>query len=67
MTDPDISVVISCYNKRGTIAQSIRSVLHKERVRFELIVVDDGSTDGSSNMLDAFSAYERVKIRKKRS
>jgi len=65
LTDTDISVVISCYNKRGTIAQSIRSVLHQEGARFELIVADDGSTDGSSNMLDAFSAYERVKIIRK--
>jgi len=65
MTKPDVSVVISCYNKRETIAQSIRSVLLQERVRFELIVVDDGSTDGSNNILDAFSTDERVKITKK--
>ena len=62
MTEPNVSVVISCYNKRETIAQSIRSVLLQEGVRFELIVVDDGSTDGSNNILDAFSRDERVKI-----
>jgi len=65
MTKPDVSVVISCYNKRETIAQCIRSVLLQEGVRFELIVVDDGSTDGSNNILDAFSRDERVKIIRK--
>jgi len=65
MTGPEVSVVISCYNKRETIAQSIRSILLQEGVRFELIVVDDGSTDGASNMLDAFSTDEGVKIIRK--
>jgi len=65
MTKPEVSVVISCYNKRETIAQSIRSILLQEGIRFELIVVDDGSTDGSNNILDAFSTDERVKIIKK--
>ena len=65
MTKPDVSVVISCYNKGETIAQSIRSVLLQEGVHFELIVVDDGSTDGSSNILDAFLRDERVKIIRK--
>jgi len=65
MTKLDVSVVISCYNKRETIAQSIRSVLLQEGVRFELIVVDDGSTDGSNSILDAFSTDKRVKIIRK--
>ena len=65
MTKPDVSVVISCYNKRETIAQSIRSLLLQEGVRFELIVVDDGSTDGSDNILDDFSKDERVKTIRK--
>jgi len=65
MKKPDVSVVISSYNKRETIGQSIRSVLLQEGVLFELIVVDDGSTDGSSNILDAFLRDERVKIIRK--
>ena len=62
MAKNDVSVVISCYNKRETIAQSIRSVLLQEGIHFELILVDDGSTDGSNNILNAFSADERVRI-----
>jgi len=65
MTEPDVSVVISCYNKRETIAKSICSILLQEGVSFELIVVDDGSTDGSNSILDAFSTDERVKIVRK--
>ena len=46
-----ISVIIPMYNREKTIIDAIKSVLNQSYSDFEVIVVDDGSTDNSANIV----------------
>ena len=49
------SVVIPLYNKADTIERTIRSVWEQTYTSYELIVVNDGSTDGSLDVVNQLS------------
>lgn len=55
------SIVIPLYNKEECIAQTLRSVLSQTYSTFELIVVNDGSTDNSSLIVSTFND-ERIRL-----
>lgn len=50
-----ISVIIPLYNKADTIRRAIDSVLRQSEPDFELIVVNNGSTDGGENVVESIS------------
>jgi glycosyltransferase involved in cell wall biosynthesis len=58
MTDPSVSVVIPTYNRAGTVAAAITSALEQRDIPNEIIVVDDGSSDETRDVLAAFG--ERI-------
>lgn len=59
---PKLSVIIPLYNKAPYVRKALESVLAQTYTNFELIVVDDGSTDGSSEIAEQF-IDERLKVK----
>jgi glycosyltransferase involved in cell wall biosynthesis len=57
---PRVSVVIPAYNAAATIGQALDSVFAQTFQDFEIVVVDDGSTDSTSEVLAAYR--DRVRI-----
>lgn len=49
-----VSVIIPCYNREQFVVDTIKSVLAQSWPDIELIVVDDGCTDGSRALLESF-------------
>lgn len=60
---PDISVVMGVYNGAGQLADTIESVIAQRGVDFELIIVDDGSTDATPLIAECYAARDdRVRV-----
>jgi glycosyltransferase involved in cell wall biosynthesis len=57
-----ISVVIPCYNVERYIGRCLESVLAQEYTQLEIIVVDDGSTDGTAAVIERYLGDERIKL-----
>ncbi|RMF83411.1 MAG: glycosyltransferase, partial [Planctomycetota bacterium] len=58
-----VSIVLPVYNGADYVGESIESVLAQSYADFELIIVDDGSTDETPQIVDAYAARdERVRV-----
>ncbi len=52
---PQVSVVIKAYNHAAYIGETIQSILDQSFQDFEIVVTDDGSTDGTANVIRGFT------------
>src|SRR5687767_6042714 len=55
---PECSVVMSCYNASAWLSEALDSVLNQTFQDFELIIVDDGSTDDTRKIIEEYAARE---------
>ena len=61
-TSPPVSIVIPAYNEAAGIVDSVRSMSIVGYPRFEIVIINDGSTDGTlAALIEAFS-LEKVRI-----
>lgn len=60
---PEISVIVPVYNTEQFLSRCIESILKQSFTDFELLLVDDGSTDGSGAVCDAYAEKdERIRV-----
>ena len=56
---PKVSVIMSTYNRAATMGTAIESVLNQTEKDFEFIIIDDGSTDNTSAVIQEYAAKDR--------
>jgi len=61
--DPRVSVIMATYNEQAFVAEAIESVLAQGFGDCEVIVSDDGSTDSTAEIAEAFAAREPERIK----
>ena len=58
---PLVSVIISCYNSSQTLKESIESILSQSYENYEVLIMDDGSTDDTKEVLNMIKT-EKVRL-----
>lgn len=58
-----ISVIVPVYNTKNELPRCLESIINQTYSNMEIICIDDGSTDGSGEIVDAFAGRDkRIKV-----
>lgn len=60
MENPAISVIMPVYNGASFLKEAIESILKQSIGNFELIIINDGSTDGTESIVNSFLSDKRI-------
>ena len=55
---PTVSIIVPVYNAESTLPRCVDSILTQQYTDFELLLVDDGSTDSSGSLCDGYAAQD---------
>jgi len=56
---PTVSVVMAVYNEEKYVSMAIESILEQTFSDFEFLIVDDGSTDRTSEIVDGYAKSDK--------
>ena len=63
MSNPIISIIIPVYNAEENISKCLDSILAQSFQDFEVILLNDGSTDNSLTILSSYaSTYDKIRV-----
>lgn len=63
MKDIELSIIIPIYNSEKYINNCINSIINQKGIKFEVLLIDDGSTDNSSQICDNYAQLDtRIKV-----
>ena len=57
-----ISFVVTVYNKEKTLERCLESIINQTYDNYEIIIIDDGSTDSSSDIIKRYKENEKIKV-----
>ena len=61
--EPTLSIIVPIYNDEKYLAECVQSILGQTFCDYEIILVDDGSTDGSAKICDEFARqYDFISV-----
>ncbi|MCH8170012.1 MAG: glycosyltransferase family 2 protein [Bacteroidetes bacterium] len=59
---PFVSIIVPVYNEEKVVAQSVKSLLELNYSNYEIIIVNDGSTDSTKEVAEAIVGYQKGKL-----
>ena len=57
-----ISVIIPAYNIKNYILNAVQSIVNQSYDNIEVIIIDDGSSDGTETIIDELTVNKRIRV-----